>query len=193
MTTPYPQQPQQPHQPPQQVQFRLGTAKLNKNFGVAGAVIGIIVGVVIAAGALISALAQSIVPIALAALAAVMVMLRRILRPRRSGVIARQAMGSITIGTQGIAIANVQGTTNVFPWEEIEAIGVLSWKDNIAFRSSSPRIAQILPPMRPGVPVYLPISLLYIEAPREEVVAALQYYAGGRFAGAGLDKDTFGR
>jgi hypothetical protein len=168
-------------------------ALLNRKFGAAGTVIWIILGVVLAGGAIVSIVSQSIVPIALCAIAGVMVLARRFARPRRTGVIGKQAMGSITIGTQGIAIANVQGTANVFPWEEIEAIGVLSWKDNIAFRSSSPRIAQLLPPMRPGVPVYLPISIIYIEAPREDVVAALQYYAGGRFAGVNLEKDALAR
>lgn len=205
MTTPYPQpgapqpnqpqngQQQPPRQPAQQVQYRLGTAKLNKKFGAAGTVVWIIIGVVVAGGLIVSVVTQSIVPGALAAVAGVMVILRRFARPRRTGVIGKQAMGSITIGTQGIAIANVQGTANVFPWEEIEAIGVLSWKENIAFRSRSPRIAQLLPPMRPGVPVYLPISIIYIEAPREEVVAALQHFAGPRFAGVGLEKDALAR
>ncbi|WP_027942149.1 hypothetical protein [Amycolatopsis taiwanensis] len=189
MTSPYPPQPRNPH-PPQQVQYNLGTAKLNKKFGVLGTWTVGIVGVVLVGGAIWSLAAQTIVPIGLAVAAALLAILRRFLLPNRTGVIDKRAMGSITIGTQGIAIANVEGKANVFSWQEIEAIGVLRWKENIVFRSVSPRIAQALRPMKPGVPVYLPISILYIEAPREEVVAALRHYAGGRFAGVDLDKDA---
>jgi hypothetical protein len=190
VTTPY----QHGHQSPSnQVQYSLGTAKLNKKFGAFGTVIWIILGVVLAGAAIWSLVAQSIVPIGLAVVAGVVVLMRRLLGARRSAVIRKRPMGTLTIGVQGIAIANVQGTANVFPWTEIDAIGVLEWKDNIAFRSSSARIAQLLPPMRPGVPVYLPISLIYVEAPREEVVAALRYYAGGRFAGVDLEKDALAR
>jgi hypothetical protein len=182
--------------PPQnvpQVQYSLGTAKLSHKYGALGTVVWIVLGVVLAGGAIWSLAARSIVPIGLAVAACLIVILRRFLRPRRTGVIANQAMGSITIGVQGIAIANVQGKANIFPWQEIEAIGVLRWKDNIAFRSTSMRIAQILPAMKPGVPVYIPISLLYIEAPRETVVAALRHYAGGRFVGVDLDKEALAR
>jgi hypothetical protein len=175
-----------------QVRYNLGTAKLSQNYGTTGRAILILLGVVLAVGGILSLWARSIVPIGLAVVACLLVMLRRVLMPGRSGVIGSRSMGSITIGVQGIAVANVQGRTNVFSWQEIEAIGVLQWKDNIAFRSRSPRIAQLLPPMRPGVPVYLPISIAYIEAPRETVIAALQYYAGGRFVGAGLAKEALG-
>jgi hypothetical protein len=179
--------------PPQQVQYSLGTAKLNRKFGVLGKSVLVIIGVVLAGGAIWSIVAQSIIPIGLAVVAGVMVILRRFARPRRTGVIGKRPMGTITIGVQGIAIANVQGTANFFPWQEIDAIGVLRWKDNLAFRSTSSRIAQLLPAMRPGVPVYLPISMIYIEAPREEVVAALRYFAGARFAGVDLEKDALAR
>ncbi|MCP2322197.1 hypothetical protein HDA40_000704 [Hamadaea flava] len=54
------------------------------------------------------------------------------------------------------------------------------------FRSGSARVAQLLPPMRPGVPVYLPISLVYVEAPDDEVIDALRYFGGQRFVGVDL-------
>lgn len=194
VTTPYQPQNHPPQyapagqNPPQQVQYNLGTAKLNKKFGTLGTAVGVILGVVLAGGAIVSVAAQSIVPIGLAVIACVMVVARRFLRPGRTGVIGKQAMGTITISGQGILIANVQGRANGFSWNEIDAIGVLRWKENIAFRSSSARVAQMLPPMRPGVPVYLPISLHYVEAPNEEVIGALRYFAGPRFVGVDLEK-----
>lgn len=187
MTTPY--QPPNPS-PPQQVQYSLGTAKLNRKFGAAGTVVLVLLGAVLAVAVVWSIVGTSIVPVGLAVIACIMVLARRFLRPRRTGVIGKQPMGTITIGAEGIAIANVQGTANFFPWQEIDAIGVLRWKDNIAFRSSSARIAQLMRPMRAGVPVYLPVSLIYVEAPNEEVVAALRYFAGSRFAGVDLDKNA---
>ncbi|MEV6965102.1 hypothetical protein AB0M47_08280 [Hamadaea sp. NPDC051192] len=193
MTTPiHPQNPpaayptpgQQP--PPQYVQYTLGTAKLSKKFGTLGTVVWIILGVVLVIGGVVSVAIHSIVPIGLAGAAAVMVLLRRFLRPGRTGVIGKQAMGTMTIGVQGIAIANVQGRANSFAWNEIDAVGVLRWKQNIVFRSGSARVAQLLPPMRPGVPVYLPISLIYVEAPDDEVINALRYFGGQRFVGVDL-------
>jgi len=175
---------------PQQVQYNLGTAKLNKKLGTLGSVILIILAIVLAGGAIWSLVAKSIVPIMLAIIGSFMAILRRFLWPGRTGVIAKYGMGSITIGVHGIAVGNVQGKANVFSWQEIEAIGVLQYKENIVFRSRSARIAQILPPMTPGVPVYPAISIRYIEAPREQVVAALQYYAGGRFVGVDLKKEA---
>ncbi|HEX4814669.1 MAG TPA: hypothetical protein VFV66_18160 [Nonomuraea sp.] len=180
------------HHAPRQVQYNLGTAKLNKKFGALGTVVWVILGVVFAGGAIVSVVAQSIVPVALAVIGCVMAAVRRLVRHRRTFVIDKRAMGTITIGDQGIAIANVQGLANFFPWHEIDAIGVLRWKENIAFRSGSPRVAQLLPPLRPGVPVYLPISLIYVEAPNEEVIGALRHFAGPRFVGAGLDKNALG-
>ncbi|PZG23144.1 hypothetical protein [Nonomuraea aridisoli] len=179
-----------PYQPRQQVQYTLGTAKLNKKFGTLGTAVWVILGVVLAGGAIVSVVSQSVVPIGLVVIACVMVVARRFLRPRRTGVIGKQAMGTITIGGRGIAIANVQGRANVFSWNEIDAIGVLRWKQNIVFRSGSPRVAQMLRPMRPGV--YLPISLLYVEAPDEEVIAALHHFAGPRFVGVDLEKNALG-
>ncbi|MBF8184708.1 hypothetical protein ITP53_02910 [Nonomuraea sp. K274] len=198
MTTPYQPEDQRrqyapaSRNPPQQVQYNLGTAKLNKKFGTLGTVVWVILGVVFAGGVIVSVVAQSIVPIGLVVIACIMVVARRFLRPRRTGVIGKQAMGTITIGGQGIAIANVQGRANVFSWNEIDAIGVLRWKENIAFRSGSARVAQMLRPMRPGVPVYLPISLLYVEAPNEEVIGALHHFAGPRFVGVDLEKSALG-
>jgi hypothetical protein len=190
VTTPFPPFAQPSHQPPRYVQYRLGTANLNRKFGTLGTAVAVILGVVIAAGAIVSVVIQSIVPIMLAGAACLLALLRRFLRPGRTGVIGKQAMGTITIGIQGISIANVQGRANSFSWNEIEAVGVLRWKENIAFRSGSARVAQTLRPMRPGVPVYLPISLLYVEAPNEEVIGALRYFAGPRFVGVNLEKNA---
>ena len=167
----------------QPIQYRLSTRNLHAKVGPFGHN-SLIIGAVFTVIGVITAAATQIWFLVVVGPLLWLIAIARLWARNRVSTGVRE-LGTMTIGPDGLHVANPQGLANVASWRDIETIGFVGGKDTLCFGSRS-RLGPGWKQTRAGLPVYEVLSMMFIEADPAHVQQTLQYWAGGRYRGSGL-------